>query len=189
MPNIPRDWCKTVISLISIHWNQNKIVDILQTFSNAFPWIKKTFWISKISLKYVCSGLIDDKYCFREWFGTLQVTSHYLNLYWPICLTLAGITRPQWLNSLDPGRFHFNFRKVIFKLTGGWGISYEIALRWMPQDLTYDKSTLVQVMAWCRQATRHYLNQCWPRSMSPNGVTRPQWVNKLEINRFTLDLS
>ena len=25
-----------------------------------------------------------------------------------------------------------------------------------------DKSTLVQVMAWCRQATSHYLNQCWP---------------------------
>ena len=29
-------------------------------------------------------------------------------------------------------------------------------------------------MAWCRQATSHYLNQCWPGSMSPNGVTRPQ---------------
>ena len=28
--------------------------------------------------------------------------------------------------------------------------------------LTDDKSTLVQVMAWCRQATSHYLSQCWP---------------------------
>ena len=46
----------------------------------------------------------------------------------------------------------------------------------MPLDLTDDKSTLVQVMAWCRQATSHYLSQCWPRSVSPNGVTRPQWV-------------
>ena len=46
----------------------------------------------------------------------------------------------------------------------------------MPLNLTDDKSTLVQVMAWCRQATSHYLSQCWPRSMSPNGVTRPQWV-------------
>ena len=61
-------------------------------------------------------------------------------------------------------------------MNGGWGISYEIALRWMPLDLTDGKSTLVQVMAWCRQATSHYLSQCWPRSMSPNGVTRPQWV-------------
>ena len=69
-----------------------------------------------------------------------------------------------WINSLPPGRFQFNFRWVIFKLTlvnGGWGISYEIALRWMPQDLTDDKSILFQVMAWCRQATSHYLSQCW----------------------------
>ena len=55
-------------------------------------------------------------------------------------------------------------------------VSYEIAPRWMPQDLTDDKSTLIQVMAWCRQATSHYLGQCWPRSMSPYGITRPQWV-------------
>ena len=45
----------------------------------------------------------------------------------------------------------------------------------MLQDLTVDKSTLVQVLAWCRQATSHYLSQCWPRYMLPNGVTRPQW--------------
>ena len=69
-----------------------------------------------------------------------------------------------------------NFQ-AYFKVNGGWGISFEIALRWMPLDLTDDKSTLVQVMAWCRQATSHYLSQRWPRSMSPNGVTRPQWLN------------
>ena len=81
-----------------------------------------------------------------------------------------------WLTSLAPGRFQFNIRKVIFKQTlvnGGWGIPYEIALRWMSQDRTDDKSALVQVMAWCCQATSHYLSQCWPRSMSPYGVTRP----------------
>ena len=45
------------------------------------------------------------------------------------------------INSLVHVRFQFNIRKVIFKLNlvnGGWGISYEIALRWMPQDLTDD---------------------------------------------------
>ena len=60
----------------------------------------------------------------------------------------------------------------------GWGISCEIALIWMSLDFTDDQSTLVQVMAWCRQATNHYLSQCWPRSLSPQGVTRPQWVDK-----------
>ena len=62
-------------------------------------------------------------------------------------------------------------------MNGGWSFSYEIALRWMPLDLTDEKSTLVQVMAWCRQATSHYLSQCWPKSLSPYGVTRPQWVS------------
>ena len=31
-------------------------------------------------------------------------------------------------------------------------------------------------MAWCIQATSHYLSQWWPRSMSPYSVTRPEWV-------------
>ena len=96
--------------------------------------------------------------------------------------------------SLAPERFQFNFREVIFKLNlinGGWGNSYEIALRWMQLDLTDDTSRLVQVMAWCRQATSHYLSQCWPRSMSPNGVIRPQWVkgNKFKNMDFCHYLS
>ena len=49
----------------------------------------------------------------------------------------------------------------------------------MSLDLIDDQSTLVQVMAWCRQATSHYLSQCWSRSLSPYGVTRPEWVNSL----------
>ena len=52
-----------------------------------------------------------------------------------------------------------------------------IALRWMPKNTINDKSILVQVMAWCRQAASHYLSQCWPRSLSPCGVTWPQRVN------------
>ena len=39
---------------------------------------------------------------------------------------------------------------------------------------------LVPVMAWCHQATNHYLGQCWPRSLSPCGVTEPQWFKRLE---------
>ena len=84
------------------------------------------------------------------------------------------------INSLAPGKFEWHFRHVIVKqilVINDWGISCEIALAWKPQDLTDDKSTLVQVMAWCRQTTSHYLSQCWPRALWPYGVTRPQWVN------------
>ena len=37
--------------------------------------------------------------------------------------------------------------------------------------------TLVQVMAWCRQAASHYLNQRWRRFTTLCGVSRAQWVN------------
>ena len=62
---------------------------------------------------------------------------------------------PASINSLAPGRSGCPFKTAIF---------------------TDHKSTLVQVMAWCRRATSHYLSQCWRSSMSPYGVTRPQWV-------------
>ena len=39
-------------------------------------------------------------------------------------------------------------------------------------------------MAWCHEATSHYLSQCWPSSLSPYGVTRPQWV-KHKKNLFS----
>ena len=80
-------------------------------------------------------------------------------------------------NSLAPGKFEWNFRHVICKqilVIDGWGISCEITLLWMSLDFIDDQSTLVQVMAWCRPATSHYLSQCWPRFLLPYGVTRPQ---------------
>ena len=74
------------------------------------------------------------------------------------------------------------FLSIIFILIfyiDGWCVSCEIALTWISLDLTDEKSTLVQVMAWCREAASHYLNQCWPRSLSLYGVTRPQWAKCL----------
>ena len=95
-------------------------------------------------------------------------------------LTCWQLSPEEKLNSLSPGKFESNFRYLIFQiisLINGWGISSELVLRWMLLDLADDnKSTLVQVMAWCRQATNHYLSQCWPRSLSPYGITRHQWV-------------
>ena len=84
-----------------------------------------------------------------------------------------------WFNSLAPGKFEWNFRYLIFQIISvmdGWGISCELALKWMSLDLTNDKSTLVQVMAWCRQATSHYLSQCWPRSLLPYELI-PAWIS------------
>ena len=52
------------------------------------------------------------------------------------------------VNSLPLG----DFSKIIFKLilvNDGCDISFEIALRWTSLELSDEKSTLFQVMAWC----------------------------------------
>ena len=78
-----------------------------------------------------------------------------------------------------PWTFWCNIRKVMFKLNlmvDGWGIYWEIAIRWMPLNITYHKSTLVQVIASCTRAS-HCQIQCWHSFMWSYGVTRPQWGN------------
>ena len=51
-------WINLLLLLLT-HWGRNKIVAILQTFSNAFSWMK--IWILiKISLKFVPKGPIDN---------------------------------------------------------------------------------------------------------------------------------
>ena len=70
-------------------------------------------------------------------------------------------------NSLAAGRCYSNSN--IFNLVtknGSLGTHCEIALRWMPQNVTNETWTLVQAIVWCRQATRHYLSQRWPRYIS-----------------------
>ena len=82
-----------------------------------------------------------------------------------------------YFNSLAPGKSECESEYVIYNLVlliGIFRFPHDSAIRSMSQDPTDDKSTLVQVMAWCRQATSHYLSQCW---LSPYGVARPQCFN------------
>ena len=65
---------------------------------------------------------------------------------------------------------------MLISVIDGWGISCEIAPRWMSLHLSDDKSTLVQVMAWCHQASGHYLRQCRPRSMLSYQSHGNEWI-------------
>ena len=60
-------------------------------------------------------------------------TTHFSLNHWPLG-NMNDI-----FNSLAPGKFEWHFRFLIFQIisvTDGWGISCEIALRWMSLDLT-----------------------------------------------------
>ena len=89
------------------------------------------------------------------------------------------------------GPWDISIKRNNFKLilaTYGCDISRGIALRWTSLDISDDKSALVHVMVWCRQATSHYLSQCWPRSVSPYGVIRTQCVKGSMPSGFTIRL-
>ena len=62
-------------------------------------------------------------------------------------LTYIGSRALSTLDAIDEHMLRIKFEST----------SCEIPLRWMSQNTFDDKSTLVQVMAWCRQATSHYL--------------------------------
>ena len=133
--------------------------------------------------------------------STLNDNSNILDLYklsiscpWCPCInrvlsenavdllcTECSIGSAENFNSWAPWRCGCNFenQNAIFQLilqTDIMSNSWGTALMLMPQKTCDDKSTLVQVKACCCQATSHYLNQCWPSLMMPNGITRPEWV-------------
>ena len=164
-------------------------------------------WITQFEYQapFYCQGLvimarINDhiKYIYARfmylnchWSYWMDATLHVLNSY-----RCISVYKPFWynlfnlsmlvngnnvvVNSLAPGRFGYSIKLLNSKLISTFNILSifcEIAIRWMPQHPTDHKSTLVQVMIWCRQVTSHYLSYCWPRFLSPNDVTRPQCVD------------
>ena len=69
-----------------------------------------------------------------------------------------------------------------------------ISLKCFPKCPIDNMSALVQVMAWCHQAPSHYLNQCWPISMTLRSVFglnelkigwKWKWYCPLTITRIT----
>ena len=112
--------------------------------------------------------------CWKEW-GVLVWWSLLVLLSWYIPSCVVNYCNS--FNSLAPGGYDYSLKLVNFKL-----ISMIIFAVFSVKLVSYEchktsliiKSTLVQVMAWC-QATSHYLSQCWPRSLSPYDITRPQW--------------
>ena len=129
-------------------------------------WVKENAWLLCPTILF-CWSLIS--YILLSDCRTL--CDDFSTVYSNLISQCQGDSIPffHWLSR----RFDWNLRLAIFKLIliiNGWGIYCEIVLMWMSLDLTEDKSNWVQVMAWCCQATSHYLN--------PMLTTRPQWIYK-----------
>ena len=96
----------------------------------------------------------------------------------------------QFLNLLTHGGCVGNFKSVISAVDYVcehflWNCSHMNAPPPPPKKKKKnpdDQSTAIQVMAWWCQATRHYPSQYSPRSISPDGITRPKYVKRQHSN-------
>ena len=175
---------QTEIAILKAAWSQlKKYTLIIHMYISSILFILYILYVHIHTIRvFILFGgggvIIWGEFCEDIWGKRVCLLTPTLR-----CLSGDGVTLAtpfSAVNSLAPGRPRCHFKTAICYLVlliGFFRSSNDNAPRWMSLDLTDDKSTLVQVMAWCRQATSHYLSQCWPSSMSPYGVTRPQWVN------------
>ena len=85
-----------------------------------------------------------------------------ISLFWKIMEQMKSVYYLQ-STSLAGGRCGSNFKSIILNVIKSFSslVTYcEIVLMWIPQNLTIEKSTLVQVMVRCRQDTSHCMTQC-----------------------------
>ena len=133
------------------------------------------------------SSIIMDKCCLRYIIRCFDFWRKCL-LRW--CVLYLNCNREKMCSTHWPLGDLNAILKMYFSNLFYWLVTSDL-LMIMPSDECHRTllmmSTLVQVMAWCHQTTSHNLSQCWLSSLSPYGVTRPQWVN-VELGFITLDM-
>ena len=100
-------------------------------------------------------------------YGAHWVNSAVINIQGPVLLHLQD---PVLLTHLPLGNLNEILGTFYFPDNfSDWLLRYLLwtCLRWMSLNLTECHWTLLM-------APSHYLNQCWPRSLLPYGITRPQ---------------
>ena len=103
-------------------------------------------------------------YLFRPHTNKKWVIEEVYSHYWIHSLYFKS------LNPVRSGSYWESILKPIIE-SNKLGTRRKIACWWIEENLTNDKSALVQVMAWCHQATSQCLKQCLPRCLPPYWVT------------------
>ena len=157
-------------------WRQFNRINVVW-YDAYFVWKKFNSWCPSDRIwRWFWSPL------FRQWLVPFSASS----LYFPIVrkmdtdrisltvdITEEFLTKIS-INSLAPERYRLKLEIItLISRIDMLSIFCGITMRCMPQDPTVDSSTSAQVMAWCHQATSHYLSPCWPRFPSPYGITNP----------------
>ena len=139
-----------LIKLLRIHKNKNiELITELGSYKLTFPFPVKLGKRCSLDVFELC---------------LMHMNIHILLLLHAYCFDLydihcyimfTSVTRLLFMftfNSLVPGRCGSYFKSIHFRLViqnDSLGSGCHSALRWMSQNLTNEKSALVQVMAWC----------------------------------------
>ena len=148
-------------------------------------FLNENVWMAvKISLKYIPKGPINNIPALIKIMAWCRSGDKPLSEPMMVGLpTHICVTRPQWVNTLRHGKYFSKHFKCNYLNENVW-LSIKISLKFV-SDLPIDsRSALVQVMAWCCQATGHYLNQCWSRSPTPFDITRQKWFHSWKSHLY-----
>ena len=154
--------CGSDFNSLRLRPNRRHFAD--DTFKHIF--MKENVRISiKISLKFVPKSPIDNILALFQimawrWPGDKPLSETMMvSLLTHIC-----VARPQWVK---------RFSNLLYRIVA-WAFAVKLLTGKCHRN-SNEKSTLVQSLVWSCQAVSHYLSQCWPRSMWPYGIPRPQW--------------
>ena len=89
-----------------------------------------------------------------------QATSHYLSPSWLRSLLPYDVTKPQWVNTLGPGKIYPNLQKAssdAFEKDSFFLILTQMSMNFVPKGAIDNKSTFICVMAWHWISNKPYI--------------------------------
>ena len=138
-------------------------------------WIQMNF---KLSVDIFCQLV---ECCWYMFIDISEMGHHWWSIFTTTLMIWIGkstsvylyrqLTHPPWTKWPPFQRPHFQVRFCEWKFC----ILIWITWKYIPKHPINNKSSLVQVMAWCQTAS-HCLNQCWPSSSMHICATRVRWV-------------
>ena len=173
---IIKEWCKKYASFRVVN-NKLDYISFLFWFQKACLGRNRVCWHDiYIILVKLPSGKVTGPY--RTRLLTFQATCPSRQAVVKIHLSVTQVYLPKPLETLPVILiFHLSHqiggivprlvhRHIFFKVSPVLGKQTILTVK---SSLTNDKSTLIEGMAWCHQATCHYMDKHWLRSMVPLG--------------------
>ena len=146
-------------------------------------------WMNKWCCIYVACHFC----CVKYYIGCpiKEVTKSISDFMWYLACLFVQILQlfnkcihkfPQIQQNSNVVNYSFYVVVIVVKCTGA---IYSFDQNKHKKLLTMSQHRVTEIMACCRQATSHYLNQCWPRFMSPYGATS---VGHNELRLHVVDM-